>query len=152
MARKNRPQLFLCTCSICLDMCLQGVRQALEDEDTYQRTTARCHSTGPGHWARPHTWWHWSRAACSLDCIQTAPPCRCQSRSLSAFQSGALGLSYTEWHLSWGQLGIRKKEMRQKCRVVVGALGGKTTGKRRDGKTKEAERDGKAFVNLPACH
>lgn len=80
-------------------------------EDAYQHMRAQCRSTGPGHWARPRTWWRWSRVACSLDCIQTAPPCQCQSRSLPASRSAALGLSCTEWSLSWGQLwGGKEKE------------------------------------------
>lgn len=71
---------------------------------------ARCRSTGPGRWARPRTWWQWSRAVCSLDCIQTAPPCPRQSRSRCAFQTWAPGPSCTEWRSSWGRLWVRSDE------------------------------------------
>lgn len=71
---------------------------------------ARCRSTEPGRWARPRTWWQWSRAACSLDCIQTAPPCQRQSRCRCAFQTWAPGLSCTEWRSSLGRLRARSDE------------------------------------------
>lgn len=95
---------------LCVFACMQDMWQGLEDDDAYQHMWAQCRSTGPGHWAQPRTWWHWSRAACSLDCIQTVLPYRCQSHSLSASQSGAQGLSYTEWRLSEGQLRIKGEE------------------------------------------
>lgn len=113
---------------------MQGVSQGLEDEDTHQHMWAQCRSTGPGHWARPHTWWRWSRVACSLDCIQTVPPYRCQSRSLSAFQTVAQGPSYTERHLSGAQL-EKGRRGRERQSVVSGCGSQKDNRRRRDGKT-----------------
>lgn len=121
-------------------------------EDAYQHMRAQCRSTGPGHWARPRTWWRWSRVACNLDCIQTAPPCQCQSRSPPASRSVALGLSCTEWSLSWGQLwGGKEKEQertedrRQKQSRVVGVCGGTMVRRGR-------QRNHKAFANLLTRH
>jgi len=107
-------------------MCSKG----LGDEDAYRHMWAQCRSTGPGHWARPHTWWRWSRAACSLDCIQTEPPCQCQSHSLSAFQTGARGLSYTERRLSEAQLGIKEEVARDRERKIKGGGCVRQTGNR----------------------
>lgn len=123
----------LCSSSVSVGV---NVLEAMKPpyEDAYQHMRAQCRSTGPGHWVRPHTWWRWSHVACNLDCIQTAPPCRCQSRSLSASRSAALGLSCTEWSLSWGQLcGGNEKERertedrRQAQSGVVGVCGWNTT-------------------------
>lgn len=113
-------------------------------EDAYQHMWAQCRSTGPGHWARPHTWWRWIRVACNLDCTQTAPPCRCQSRSLSASRSVALGLSCTEWRLSWGQLWW-ENEKEQERREDANKAGWwvcvvETQQRREDGEKREVEK------------
>lgn len=47
---------------------------------------------------------------------------------------------------------MRGRKIKKKQRSVVGVLGRKTTGYRRDGKTKEAKRNDKALVNLLTCH
>ena len=147
MTRKNRNWPILYTCSIfwicvCVCVCVcaraEGLRQGLEDEYAYQHMWAQCRSTAPGHWARPHTWWRWSHATCSLDCIQTVPPCRCQSRSLSASQTGAQGLSYTEWHLSGGQLGIRGEGVSMRGRKTKRGGG---CGRQKDNREKERWQD-----------